>query len=384
MSVGLLPEADENQRMMLDAVVRIIEAGCPMAAVRERAEGAAPSDPGLRRKLADLGCYGLLSTEELGGGSVSGNGVVDAALIAAEHGARLQPGPFVGTSVVVHALTVAGADPHRADVRTALMAGNAAATWAVAGAGALSVRRGEREWVLSGTLAAVQDADDCAWLLVTLAEDAAQVLVPLPADGVSLVPLERLDVTRRFFDVRLDDVAVPVTNLLTPAGPAGSAGPATARDVLERQFSIAAVLAAAEAVGAMDGDLKIAVEYAKTRIAFGRPIGSFQAVKHRLADTSLIVEMAKGIVAAAAEALGRGAPDGDALASVAKAFVGERSIEAGHNCFQVLGGIGFTWEHDQHLYLRRLASDAYLFGSPNWHRDRLWEQAGTGTVKENV
>ncbi|GLX02670.1 acyl-CoA dehydrogenase family protein [Microtetraspora sp. NBRC 16547] len=376
MSVRLFPKLDENQRLMLDAVVRLTEAGCPLTGVRDRADGSAPSDPGLRRTLADVGCYGLLSTEELGGGSVSGNGVVDAALIAAERGARLQPGPFVATSVVVHALTVAGANAHQADVLTSLIAGDAAASWTVVDAGSLSVRRHEQEWVLSGTVAAVQDADECEWLLMTLAQDGNQILIPLAADGAKLVPLERLDVTHRFFDVHLDDVTVPVANLLTPAG--------SSQDLVDRQFSIAAVLAAAEAVGAMDSDLRLAVEYAKTRIAFGRPIGSFQAVKHRLADTSLIVEMAKGIVAAAADAVGRGAADGDALASVAKAFVSERSIEAAHNCFQVFGGIGFTWEHDQHLFLRRLASDAYLFGSPNWHRDRLWKHADTESRRAHV
>ena len=153
------------------------------------------------------------------------------------------------------------------------------------------------------------------------------------------------------------------------------------------------MLSAAESVGAMHANFQLALEYSKIRVAFGRPIGSFQALKHLLASTSLLLEMSKGLVAGAAEALGsqeaqgsqealgsqdalRGnAADGLAMASIARAFVSEHAVELTHNCFQVFGGIGYTWEHDQHLYMRRLAAEAYLFGSPSWHRQRLWQQA---------
>jgi alkylation response protein AidB-like acyl-CoA dehydrogenase len=125
----------------------------------------------------------------------------------------------------------------------------------------------------------------------------------------------------------------------------------------------------------MHADLELAVRYAKDRIAFGRPIGSFQAVKHLLADCSLWLEMSKGIVAAAAAALGSSAADGPQLAHAAKAFVAERSMDLAHGCFQVYGGIGFTWEHNQHLFFRRIAADAASFGSAGWHRRRLLDVA---------
>lgn len=143
---------------------------------------------------------------------------------------------------------------------------------------------------------------------------------------------------------------------------------------------IAAVLVAAESVGAMHADFTLALEHARTRIAFGRPIGSFQAVKHQLADLSLSLEMTKGLVARAAEAVGAGTSDGEPggaeLAHAAKAFVAERGVDLAHGCFQVLGSIGYTWEHDHHLFMRRLAADAEAFGSADWHRARLGERIG--------
>jgi alkylation response protein AidB-like acyl-CoA dehydrogenase len=143
-----------------------------------------------------------------------------------------------------------------------------------------------------------------------------------------------------------------------------------------RLREIAAVLVAAESVGAMQADFDAALQYSRDRIAFGRPIGSFQAIKHLLADTSLHLEMAKGLVASAAAALGRGEPDGAELAHAAKAFVAERGLELAQNCFQVFGGIGYTWEHDQHFFFRRLASDAQCFGSAAAHRAQLLDTVG--------
>src|SRR5262249_25560315 len=128
--------------------------------------------------------------------------------------------------------------------------------------------------------------------------------------------------------------------------------------------------------GGMQGDFELALRYAKDRMAFGRRIGSFQAVKHLLADTSLWLEMAKAIVGSAATALGTGAPEGPELAHAAKAFVSENSIERAHHCFQVFSGIGLACEHVQPRFLRRLAADAGRVGSAPWHRARLLDAVG--------
>jgi alkylation response protein AidB-like acyl-CoA dehydrogenase len=146
--------------------------------------------------------------------------------------------------------------------------------------------------------------------------------------------------------------------------------------LVERQLAVACVLTAAESVGAMDYDFDMTLQYAKDRIAFGRPIGSFQAIKHLLADTSLMLEMSKAIVLAAANSVGTDDGYGLEAASMAKAFVGDCGIDLVQNCFQVFGGIGFTWEHDQHLYLRRVTTDSVLFGGPAWHRERLCQLSG--------
>ena len=130
------------------------------------------------------------------------------------------------------------------------------------------------------------------------------------------------------------------------------------------------VLTVAEMVGAMDHDFHMALDYAKARTAFARPIGSFQAIKHLLADTSLLLEASKAAADAAASAVGRGA-GGAEVASMAKAFVGDSAIDLAQACWQVFGGISYTWEHDQHLYMRRLTTDAMLYGEPAWHRERI-------------
>ena len=376
MTVGLLPALTDEQAMLLDATVRFIEAEFPMEAVRQRADGGEAPDAGYLPAAARLGWLGMLADESRGGGSASGNGLLDAAIIAAERGARLQPGPFAGHSVVVHALSKAGS-PGQLEVLAGLVEGRCWATWVADGTCVGSAGQHVEfhdagdGLLLNGTVDGVPDAVDCEWLLVAASgrDGLAQVLVPAGAPGVSVRRLECLDLTRRWCAVELHEVRLPAEAMV------GAPGPPT-EQLARRQVEIGCVLSAAEAVGAMDANFRLALDYAKSRIAFGRPIGSFQAVKHVLADSSLFLEMSKGIVAAAAGALGRGAPDGPALAHAAKSFVGERGIELTHNCFQVFGGIGYTWEHDQHLFMRRLAAEAATFGPPAWHRQRLFAVAG--------
>jgi len=381
MSVRLFPEATQEQRMMADSAIRIMQATCPPTAVRESAERSERCDEKLWRNLGGLGCFRLLAAEGHGGGSLSGNGVADAAIIAAERGARLQPGPFVGTHVAAGILSRAGTTPLHRDVLRALLSGDAAATWAIDGllgdrrGPGLTVREDSGDLAVSGVVRGVQDADECDWILVSTQAGGAvrQFLLDRSAAGLSLEKAAGLDITRRHFVLVLNDVRVPAGAVL---------GDLTDGAALAGwQLAVAAVLSSAESVGAMDANFGLALAYSKTRIAFGRPIGSFQGLKHLLARTSLALEMAKALVAGAAEALGSeeircctGA-DGLVMASIARAFVSENAVELTHNCFQVFGGIGFTWEHDQHLYMRRLASEAYLFGSPSWHRRRIWELA---------
>jgi alkylation response protein AidB-like acyl-CoA dehydrogenase len=232
--------------------------------------------------------------------------------------------------------------------------------------------------VLSGKLPAVQDADACDVVLVTSLRDTPhrQYLVPRDAAGLRVSPASGLDLTRRFSEVSFDRVALPASRAVH--------GPDGVDTLVEREVDVAAVLSSADAVGAMQRDFDLALEYAKSRVAFGRPIGSFQAIKHLLANCSLWLEMSKAAVVAAARAVGANAPEASALASVAKAYVGERAIELTQSCFQVFGGIGYTWEHDHHLVMRRLGVEAQLFGGPAWHRDRLARLGGLAGMEAST
>ena len=386
MSVQLFPEPTEEQRMMADSAIRIMEAEYPMTTVRESAERSEPADEKLWRTLGSLGCFRLLASEDHGGGTLSGNGVADAAIIAAERGARLAPGPFVGTHVTAGTLSrIASSRAQEATalpggVLEALLSGEAAATWATWGllgdtrGPGITATETSKGFALSGVIKAVQDADECDWILVSapIAGAVRQFLLDRRAAGLSLHKSDGLDITRRHFDLTLTDVRADEL--------AGGAEHAKQASLADWQVAVAAVLSAAESVGAMDANFALALAYSKTRIAFGRPIGSFQGLKHLLARTSLALEMAKALVAGAAEALGSGAADGPAMGSMARAFVSENAVELTQDCFQVFGGIGFTWEHDQHLFMRRLASEAYLFGSPAWHRRRVWQLSPGGAT----
>ncbi len=381
----------EEQRMLVDASARLIGDVCPLELVREGAYDDPAFAAGYRHRTGDLGWYSLLVPEELGGGSVSGNGVLDAALVGYHRGRTLQPGPFVGTNVVAHAIAIAGDESQRAKVLPELISGEASAAWVVTAApgapvlhGVVSARVSGGGYRLSGQATFIENPGPGGWFLVVAATDggSAQFLVRSDAPGLRAVPLDSLDITRRFIQLNLDEVDVTPEALVGAVGGAG--------ELVSHLLALSCVLTVAESVGAMDYDLGMAVQYAKDRIAFGRPIGSFQAIKHLLADTSLLLEMSKAMALAAAERLGeavavQGTPeaaahDGDTYgseaASMAKAFVGDCAIDLGQACFQVYGGIGFTWEHDQHLYLRRLTTDAAFFGDPVWHRERLCELSG--------
>jgi alkylation response protein AidB-like acyl-CoA dehydrogenase len=370
-------DLSSDQELMRDTTARFIESVCPLTKVRELADEHAGPGSDYWRQAAELGWFAMLIPEEFGGGTVSGNGVVDAAVVAEERGRVLQPGAFVATNAVACALTADGSEEQRANVLPSIASGDATVTWALAssegnwspGTGLHSSTRGSG-FVLTGAGGFVQDADLADWILVTASGDRglSQFLVPAGTPGVTIRRLEGLDVTRRFCEVRFDDVELPAAARVGQDGAASS--------IVERQLDVALALTVAEMVGAMDRDFEVALDYAKVRTAFGRPIGSFQAVKHLLADTSLALEMSKGMAVAAAKAVGDAKDDATEVASMAKAFVSDSAVDLAQNCFQVFGGIGYTWEHDQHLYLRRLTTDAALYGETAWHRERVWEFYG--------
>jgi alkylation response protein AidB-like acyl-CoA dehydrogenase len=190
-----------------------------------------------------------------------------------------------------------------------------------------------------------------------------QVLVAADASGITITPLRTADYSRHFAAVTFTDVRVPASAVVGEVG--GAAGQA------ERELQQALVIAAAETVGAMQAGFDMTLAWAFDRYSFGRPLASYQELKHRFADLKTWLEASHAITDAAAAAVAEGAPDAGELASAAKAYVGQYGPELMQDCVQLHGGIGLTREHDLHLYLRRVTTNAMLYGTPADHRQRI-------------
>jgi alkylation response protein AidB-like acyl-CoA dehydrogenase len=367
----------DDQVLLRDTTARFIRESCDLVKVRDLSGGGRSADPAYLRQSAEIGWLANFVPEEFGGGSVSGDPVLDAVIIAEERGRVLQPGPFVPMNVAAYALAAGGTDDRRAELLPLLATGETIVTWALADklgdwrpdSGVRATLTGG-SYVLSGTKGLVQDADIADWVLITAASDGGllQFVVPTDAPGLSVRALDGLDLTRRLCEVQFEGVE------LEPGALVGGAEDASG--LIDRQLQLALVLTVAESVGAMDELFRMTLEYAKARVAFGRSIGSFQAIKHLLADTSFLLEGSKAVAIAAARSVQAAKANASELSGIAKAFVGESGITLAQNCFQVFGGIGFTWEHDQHLFLRRLTTDAALYGDASWHRERLCASRG--------
>jgi alkylation response protein AidB-like acyl-CoA dehydrogenase len=367
----------EDQKAVLEETAKFVAKECPIARLRDESHRGADFRGRYWRQGAELGWFSMLVPESLGGGSASTNGVLDAALIANKLGGALQPGPFVATNVVAYALCAAGSDAQKELLVPALLSGEASAVWAATcGVGGGAPDAGvwatptDSGYQLRGHKSLVQDIDWASWMLVTAAssDGPLQFVIPVDLPGVTIRGKRSLDLTRDFADVTFTGTLVRQTDLLGD----GDSPPG----LLNRQLALASVLTAAQTAGAVAEDLDRTVQYAKDRVAFGRPIGSFQAIKHLLVDSSLSLELGKSVVTAAAETLGNGGEYGVQAASMAKALVGDTGVEIVSNCTQVFGGIGLTWEHDQHLFVRRVTTDAALYGDPTWHRERVCQLGG--------
>jgi alkylation response protein AidB-like acyl-CoA dehydrogenase len=366
-----------DQELLRVTTARFVTSNFPLTQVRQFAEGAAQLPTTYLSDAAGLGWFAMLIPDEFGGGSVSGEGLRDLAIIAEERGRELQPGPFTSTNVVAAAIAESGSAEQKAALLPSMAQGELVASWVlgdpmgdwVPGAN-ITATKEDGGFTLSGQTSLVQDGVLADWLLVTASDPdgLTQFLIPSATSGVTVIPLAGHDITQRLARVQFDQVRVPATSILGVES-------AAALDV-ERQFQIACVLVTAEAVGAMDALFEKTRQYAIDRIAFGRPIGSFQAVKHQLADLSLTLEGRKAIAVAAARVVQERQADAGEIVSMAKAWIGDAGIDIAQGCFQVFGGIGYTWEHDLHLFLRRMTMNGLLFGQSDWHRERICRMQG--------
>jgi alkylation response protein AidB-like acyl-CoA dehydrogenase len=358
-----------DQDFFHETTARFLDESVPPGIVRELRTDPTGFDRGYWKQGAELGWTSLLVDEAHGGGTISDEGLVDLGLVAYEFGRHAAPGPLVSSNVVAAALSRHGDKGVAADHLPALLSGDSVATWCAPHVD--SVRDGwwsgvrmeldGDELVLDGEARPVESAADADVLLVTGQGDggATQVLVPASAAGVTVSRLGSVDLTRRFGAVRFDAVRVPVAAVVGRPGKADA-------DV-DQQLLVATALVCAESVGAMQSAFDMTVEWAFDRYSFGRPLASYQALKHRFADMFVWLQASHAVSDAVLSAVDSGAPGAVELASAAKAYVGQYGAELIQECVQLHGGMGMTFEHDVHLYLRRLTVDRALYGTPADH-----------------
>jgi alkylation response protein AidB-like acyl-CoA dehydrogenase len=365
----------DDQEFFRDTTRKFLGSECPIPKVRELRANEDGYEPDYWRQGAELGWVSLLVPEELGGGSISGNGASDLALVAHAFGAHVAPGPLLPCNVVATALARSGSEQQQSEILPALIAGEQVATWALTELpphdtlAALEMRAepdGDG-WVLTGVKSPVEAAAQADHILVTVSTDAGptQLLVPAGADGLTVTPLRSVDLVRRYARLEFDGVKVPASALVGAPGEAGA-------DVAQ-QLLIAGVVQSAEMVGAADVSFDITLDWAFSRYSFGRPLASYQEIKHRFADMKMWLEASHGLADSAARHVSRDDADAAIAASAAKAYAGQYLAELVQDCVQLHGGIGVTYEHDLHLYLRRITVDRLTYGTPADHHRRIGE-----------
>jgi alkylation response protein AidB-like acyl-CoA dehydrogenase len=367
----------DDQELLRQTTHKFLTANWSTSAVRELIADPIGFDRDVWTQGAELGWTSMLVPESFGGGNVSGNGVCDLGVIAEELGRFLLAGPVLPTNIVAYALARSGSDDLKAQHLPAISAGHEIATWAIAEdpdkwvgeSGALNVSRLGDAHQLTGVKSPVQDAHIADQFLVTAKTPTgySQFLVPANTPGLSVELLEGLDFARRFGRITFDGVEVPAAAVVGTID--------LAEEHVQSQMSLALAVQCAETVGSVDRMYEVLLEYVRHRKSFGRPIGSYQAIKHRLVDMLLWLESGKAAAVASLEAVQSGI-DAANMASVAKSYIADRFPVILRECLQLHGGIGYTWEHDLHLYLRRVESNAAILGGSDYHRDRLASTIG--------
>jgi alkylation response protein AidB-like acyl-CoA dehydrogenase len=358
----------QEQRLLQETARSFFKSECPIPRVRALMAGPTSCDDRLWSALAEQGWTGMTLPEDVGGLALD---LVDLCVVAEEMGRACLPGPFFSNFWASALLEVAGTAAQRKPVLEAIAAGEKRATvcWLEPAADwkpesiALTAAPDGDGVRLTGRKVFVTDAA-AADLLLTVVRHSkgfAVALVPASAKGVTIRDLASMDETRKLADVHFEGVSVKASDLLAVAS----------ADDLERANDQATVVLCAELVGVMQLLMEMSIEYAKSRQQFDKPIGSFQGVQHQCADMLLYTESARSAAFYAAWALGTRDASASQAAAIAKAYCSEAGRLVGNHACQVHGGIGFTWEHDLHLYYKRTKLAEVLLGSPTYHRERV-------------
>lgn len=363
-----------EQEQFRDFVRKFMSSHSATNAVRVQMETEQGYDRAVWKNLSDsLGLPGLLIPEEYGG---QGFGAIELGIALEEMGRSLLCAPYLGSSVLAtSAILYAGTDKEKNQWLPDLAAGNKIAALALAESSGLwdaaSIEAVATElngrYFLNGTKSFVLDGSSADFIVVVARQENSVgeagisfFIVDSTAAGLDKRLLDTVDETRKLSKIEFNNVE---------ANPLGTIGDGA--EALQKTLNLSYVALANEMMGGAQKLLENALEYAQLRVQFGRLIGSFQSMKHKLADLLMDVELAKSAVYYASEAAAEGADDLPAVASLAKAFASDTYLKVAAACIQIHGGIGFTWENDTHLYFKRAKSSEVFLGGPGLHRERL-------------
>jgi len=364
----------EEQEMLRNSARDFLAKEAPMTFVRAMMEDEVGFTGELWKKMAELGWLGLVLPEQYGG---SGLDFVDLVVVLEEMGRAVMPGPFFSTVALGGVgILEGGSDALKQELLPKLAAGELKVTlaqlepsgrWDADGIQATAKQDG-KDLVLSGTKLFVPDAHTADHIIVaarapgsTGREGLSLVLVDARAPGVKISQLKTMDQTRRLSEVVLQDVRVPAARVL------GTAGQGWA--LLDRIVDRGKVGLCAEMCGGAQKVLEMSVDYAKVREQFGKPIGSFQAIQHKCANMLVEVESSKSVTYYAAWAVANDATEAPLAAAMAKAYCSDAYRHVSGEGIQIHGGIGFTWEHDMHIFFKRAKSSEVTFGDATWNRE---------------
>ncbi|WP_029116921.1 acyl-CoA dehydrogenase family protein [Mycobacterium sp. URHB0044] len=367
--------ADSPERLLFASTAQaFLEKEASLSRVRELHSAGASFEADWWQRAAELGWASLLVPEELGGGSVSGDGVADLALIAELVGKTVAQGPLHPVSTVLAGLADAENAETHSGVIESLVSGELVGSWAVYEPtrpwaplqATVTATRTASGFRIDGVKDRVEAGAESGIFLVVAQSDGVvrQFLVPADASGVSIEAQNSLDLVKRYARVTFDGVEVGEDAVV------GTAAQTAA--LIERQSQIAQVLQCAEVVGILDTVFGFTVQWGLDRHSFGRPLASYQALKHKYADMKIWLEACRATTAAAVAAVGARAANAEMAVSVAKSYIGEHAPGMLQLCVQMHGGIGVTWEHDLHLYLRRVTLNRSMFGTPEDHNLRVY------------
>jgi alkylation response protein AidB-like acyl-CoA dehydrogenase len=363
----------EEQEMMRQSARQFLESECAMTYVRKMMEDDTGYAEEQWKKMAELGWMGLIFPETHGG---SGLNMVDLVVVLEEMGRVVMPGPFYATVILGGpAIELGGSKGQKKRYLSEIAAGKLKATlahveesgrWDAEGI-MLPAKKDGKDFSLSGTKLFVHDAHNADLLVVPArtsskgAKGITLFLVDPKQAGVTTTLLKTMDQTRKLCEVTFDNVKVGKDTVL---GAVGRGWP-----LLDRVIDRAKVAMCAEMCGGAQKVLEMSVDYAKVREQFGRPIGSFQAIQHKCANMMVQVESAKSATYYAAWAVANDVPEAHLAACMAKAYCSDAYRYVSAEGIQIHGGIGFTWEHDMHLYFKRAKGSEVTFGDATWNRE---------------